>query len=161
MADFFTDESAVRIEAGIADNSNIDDDTRVTPAVEAANAELFNAVSTRYTTPLSDQTGYEGSMTEKFLKKLATQLGACYVNRALYPGQGGDIAESIESICESAEDKLEQIRTGERKLILDDGNEIPVRDGANNAPSGFPLNTDLEDSASPTNIPSFSTQDVF
>ncbi len=161
MADVFTDNSAVRIESAVENNNEIDDNKHVEPCVDAANAEVFNAVSTRYTTPLSDQTGYEGSMSERFLVKLATQLGACYLQRMMFQGQGGDIAESTEDMCEMVEKKLEDIRSGDRKLILDDGNELPVRDGALNSPTGFPLNTDLSPATTPTNISYSSTQDVF
>ena len=161
MADIFTDNSAVRNESGVQNNENISDEIDVDPCVDAANAEVFQAVSNRYTTPLSNTAAYEGSMADMYLRKLATQLGSCYLMKALYEGQGGDLMESVEDKCKTVRERLTMVAGGTVKLYLDDGSELDIRDSGLKTPTGFPTNSSLYNTEDPTDIPYFSTQDVF
>jgi len=160
-ADIFTTIAKVKRAAGCQDNTNVDDTLDVTPTVDRANYKMRQAIGNRYQLPLNSISGYTGSELEKGLVETATQLGSCYLRRLLYEGQGGDIMDTTEAICDQAFEELNKLADGDEKIKLDDGTELPLEEGASNSPSGFPLNSDLEDTSDPVNIPAFTTQDVF
>ena len=143
--DVFTTVDLTRSDAGFGSNANVKDGT-IEIYVKAANGEVGTAIAANYAVPLSDNSNYEGSLTQDFLVHLATNLAAGLLLLKQYEGQSGDMEDLALAKIESSRSQLKEIQKGTRALVGYDGavlTQSKKNTSANTGPiSGFPDNTD-------------------
>lgn len=140
----FTTTDLTRADAGFTNNSDVTDAT-ILLHVNAANGEVNTAIGGRYTLPFSGSS-YTGSLTEGYLKQLATTLAAGFLLLKQYEGMGGAMEDLAIAKIESARSQLKEIQKGARSLIDSDGNEFDLRNSSRSSIDGFPNDSEANPS---------------
>lgn len=132
----YTDTDNVRMEAGMVNNANIDNETQIEPLIDEAHAELLGRISARYSLTAFNQ-NFTGSQAKDLLTRIETLLAAGYLLQREYPQEEGDNAEG-DSRIQRAMDLLDSVLGGKLKLIDSNGNEFAL---VGSGRSGRSINT--------------------
>jgi len=120
----YTTTVKVRQEAGMVNNTNLSDNTVITPLIEEAHSEVQGRISGRYV--LSALTTlFTGSQAEKLLGRIEALLAAGYLLQREYPQEDGDNAEG-DARVKRAIDLIDAIMDGSIKLLNTAGTEYTL-----------------------------------
>jgi hypothetical protein len=137
----FTNSDLVRLDSGMDDNNFIQDEN-VDFFVDAADAEVMQAVGQHYVVPLdtANPTNWDGSPAQAILKLIATQIASCELTKQQFENAGGNYTDLASMKCKKARSKLKKIVMRELRLYGSDGSELAVIQATNRGVFGCPQN---------------------